>query len=255
MFFFLSKTLGYLTQPLVVISVLLLAAAFLRNQKYKRLAFRIGLILFLFLSNDFIASEVARWWEPDITPFNQIQKKYAYAIVLTGVTKAQVGPSDRVYFLRGADRITHALQLYRLGIVDKILLSGGTGRLIDIGWREADDLASFLRLANVPDSVILIENKSSNTRESAVEVAQMLTGKATPDQCLLITSGYHLPRSKACFKRTGWDMDIFSTDPLSHERVFHLDVLIVPKLEAIAIWNALIREWVGMLAYKVAGYI
>ncbi|MFZ6000696.1 MAG: YdcF family protein [Bacteroidota bacterium] len=255
MFFVLSKTVGYLTQPLVVVSFLFLAATFLRNPKFKRKAFQIGLIFFLFISNEFIANEVARWWEPDITPYNQLQKKYKYAIVLTGVTKAQVGPSDRVYFQRGADRIIHTLQLYRLGIVDKILISGGTGRLIDIGWREADDLAKFLKLAEVPDSVILIENKSSNTRESAVEVARMLQGKATADECLLITSGYHLPRSKACFKKTGWDMDIFTTDPLSHDRVFYLDVLIVPKLEAIAIWNALIKEWVGMLAYKAAGYI
>jgi hypothetical protein len=50
-------------------------------------------------------------------------------------------------------------------------------------------------------------------------------------------------------------MDTFATDPLAHDRVFYLDVLIVPKMDALAIWNSLIKEWVGMAAYKVAGYI
>ncbi len=255
MFFILSKTLGYLTQPLVIICILLLAAAWIKNQKYKKIAFRTGLVLLLVLSNDFLATEVMRLWEPSITPFAAIKKKYEYGIVLTGVTRTQVGPPDRVYFQRGADRITHALQLYRLGLIKKILVSGGTGRLIDIGWREADDLAAFLKLALVPDSVVVIENVSSNTHDSAVEVPKLLAGKVRPEDCLLITSGFHIRRSIACFKKVGWEMDTFSTDPMAHERLFYLDVLIVPKLEALGLWNSLFKEWTGMIAYKMAGYI
>jgi uncharacterized SAM-binding protein YcdF (DUF218 family) len=107
----------------------------------------------------------------------------------------------------------------------------------------------------VPDSVIVIENKSSNTRESAIEVSMMLTGQVESNDCLLVTSSYHLPRSIACFRKVGWNMDIFGTDPLAHHRVYHLDVFLIPKIEALAVWNALIREWVGMLAYRLAGYI
>ena len=255
MFFYLSKTLGYLSQPLVIICLLLVAAAFIKKQRYRAFFFRTGLILLLLFSNDFIASEVMRWWEPDITPFAEMKKRYRYGIVLTGVTRTQVGPNDRVYFQRGADRITHTLQLYRLGLIDKILISGGTGRLIDIDWREADDLAAFLKLAQVPDSVIVIENRSSNTHDSAVEVSRLLEGRAKPEDCLLITSAFHLRRSLACFEKVGWHMDTFATDPLAHDRVFYLDVLIVPKIEALSIWNSLIKEWVGLAAYKVAGYI
>lgn len=255
MFFVLSKILAYLTQPLAIISLFLIVAAVVRKQKFKTIAFRTGLILLLVLSNDFLATEVMRWWEPDITPYGQIAKQYEYGIVLTGVTRTQVGPTDRVYFQRGADRITHTLQLYRLGIVKKILISGGSGRLIDIGWREADDLGAFLKLALVPDSVVVIENASSNTHDSAVEVAKMLEGKAKPSECLLITSAFHIPRSKACFTKVGWSMDTFSTDPMAHDRLFHPDILLVPKLEGLLIWNTLFREWTGMLAYKLAGYI
>lgn len=239
----------------MIIGGLFLLALFLKSPRWKRACLISGISLFLLLSNDFIANEVAKWWEPEITPLSSIQKTYEYGIVLTGVTRAQVGPNDRVYFQRGADRITHTLQLYREGIIRKILISGGTGRLVDIGWREADDLASFLKMANVPDSVIVLERASSNTHESAVEVAKLLNGSTAPSNCLLITSGYHLPRSKACFAKQGMPMDVFPTDPLAHERLFHLDILLLPKLEALGIWSTLIREWVGMIAYQLAGYI
>lgn len=127
--------------------------------------------------------------------------------------------------------------------------------MIDIGWREADDLAAFLKLALVPDSVVVIENASSNTHDSAIAVSKMLNGKVNPSQCLLITSAFHIPRSKACFDKVGWNMDTFSTDPMAHDRLFHPDLLLVPKLEGLVKWNVLFREWVGMFAYRLAGYI
>ena len=57
MFFFLSKTLNYLVQPLVIIAAFFLASALVRATKWKRRAFIAGLCLLFFFSNDFIANE------------------------------------------------------------------------------------------------------------------------------------------------------------------------------------------------------
>src|SRR5271170_5794089 len=152
MFFFLSKTLNLFTAPLLIICVLLLLSVVLRSARWKKWTFRSGLFLLLFCSNEFIANEVMHLWEIPPTPFNQIKKQYSWGIVLTGVTHSGAGPKDRVYFQRGADRVTHTLQLYKLGIIKKILVSGGSGRLIDIGVREADEIASVLKMMGVnPD--------------------------------------------------------------------------------------------------------
>ncbi|MEJ0032641.1 MAG: hypothetical protein WDO15_20815 [Bacteroidota bacterium] len=91
-----------------------------------------------------------RAWEVPVTPFASITKKYDYGILLTGVTKTDMKPKDRVYFNRSADRATHTLQLYKLGIIRKVIVSGGSGRLDGGGVLEADDLANFLRLAGIP---------------------------------------------------------------------------------------------------------
>jgi uncharacterized SAM-binding protein YcdF (DUF218 family) len=255
MFFFLSKTLNYLTMPLLILCAFFLLAAFLRSKRWKKRCFQFGLFLLLFWSNDFIANELMHDWEVPATRLDKIKKKYSWGIILTGVTRHETGPPDRIYFQRSADRVTHTLQLYKLGLVSKILISGGSGRLIDIGVKEADEIASVLEMMGVKQEDIVVENESRNTHESAVRVKSILHGKTTAVDCLLITSGYHMRRASACFARVGWPMDSFSTDFLSHDRKFTVDVLLIPKLEALSNWQVLIKEWVGCIAYRVAGYI
>ena len=255
MFFALSKTVSYLTQPLVIVCALLVASAFIKKSAARKLLFRSGLGLLLFFSNEFIANEMMSLWEIKPTPYAAISKRYTYGILLTGVTKAEMEPKDRVYFSRGADRVTHSVQLYKLGIIKKILVSGGSGRLISIEEHEADDMANALILMGVTAEDIMIENQSKNTHESSVAVKNILIAKVHPADCLIITSGYHMRRSIACFKKVGFNSDSFTTDFLTHTRTFTLDVLIVPKVDAVSTWTTLIREWVGYTAYWVSGYV
>ena len=255
MFFVLSKTLNYLTMPLVIICILLLLSFLLKSKIWKARLFKIALGLLWFFTNDFIANEVVRAWEIPATPFANIKKKYEYGIVLTGVGKSEMEPADRVYLGRGADRVTHTLQLYKLGIIKKILIAGGNGKLTKVQKQEADVLADVFKLIGAPDSVLVIENNSRNTHETAVEFNKRFKGTIKPEQCILVTSSFHMRRSIACFIHEGWTMDTFSTDFLSHNRKFSFDTLFIPKEEALGNWQIIIREWVGMVAYKLAGYI
>ncbi|MBL7874078.1 MAG: YdcF family protein [Cyclobacteriaceae bacterium] len=254
MFFLLSKTLNYLTMPLVIICLLFLFSWVLKSKK-KALLFKIGFALLLLFSNDFITNEVIRLWELPATPFQEIKKKYAIGILLTGVTKGNMVPDDRVYFHRGADRVTHTLQLYRLGIIDKILISGGSGSLTERRTKEADEIADALKLMGVAGEDLIIENESRNTHESAVATKKVLQDSISSSECLLITSAFHMRRSRACFAKIDWPCDTFTTDFLIHERKFTPDVLVIPRLDSLQIWHIMIREWVGMVAYKLSGYI
>jgi len=255
MFFILSKILMYAVMPLTIVCGFLIAAAIIKKQSLRKKLFVAGLALLLFFTNGFIANEAMRLWEVPVTPMKDITKTYAWGIVLTGVTKYDTGPTDRVYFGSGADRVTHTLQLYKMGKIKKILVSGGSGRLDAPERKEATEVAEALMLMGVPASDIVTESESRNTHESAVAVKKMLTGQAVPSECLLITSAFHLRRSIACYKKVGWDVDGFSVDFHATARKFHLDVLLVPSADALHDWHVLVKEWVGMVAYKVAGYI
>ncbi len=239
-----------------MVCLLLLASWFLRSMRWKKITFIFGLCLLLFFSNDFVANEIIRAWELPAKKYSEL-KKYEAAVLLTGVTVNQSsGPDDRIYFYLGADRVTHTLQLYTLGLVKKIIVSGGSGKLMDDGSRESIKLKSVLMTMGVPDSVIFIDTSSDNTYENAVESKKLIDSLQIDRQdCLLVTSAFHMRRALACFRKADADMDYFTCDFRSHPRNFTLDVLIVPKVEALVIWQKLLKEWVGFVAYKIAGYI
>ncbi len=255
MFFILSKILAYLIMPFFVICCIFIFAAILKRQPLKIRTFYAGLTLLLFFSNPFLANEVVKLWEVPITPFNELKKNYTWGIVLTGVTKHEDGIDDRIFFGRGADRVTHTVQLYKLGKIKKILVSGGSGRLFRWDRKEADEITEALVLMGVPDSSIVKESNSRNTHESAEATKKILEKKTKPSDCLLITSAFHMRRSVGCFRKAGWAVDGFSTDFISHPRKFMLDDLLIPSTEALDNWRVILKEWVGYVSYQLAGYI
>jgi uncharacterized SAM-binding protein YcdF (DUF218 family) len=255
MFFILSKTLSHLTEPLIIVLILFIVSVLIRKQAWKKRLFWTGFILLIFFSNDFLANEAMLAWEVKPIPFNALKKKYKYGILLTGVSIGKRQPDDRVYFDKGADRVYHSVQLYKLGHIEKILVSGGNGRLVAVEEPEADVLKKALLIMGVKEEDILLESDSRNTHESAVNVKAMLKDEIKPEDCLLITSAFHMRRSLACFVKVGLKMDTFSTDLYTHERVFNPDTLLVPKIGSIVLWTKLSKEWTGFLAYKLAGYV
>jgi uncharacterized SAM-binding protein YcdF (DUF218 family) len=254
MFFILSKTLSYLVMPLTVICLCLLASVLIRNVRWKKRMFWSAFALLFFFSNKFIANEVMHAWEIGPAPISDL-RPHKLGIVLTGATLSLM-PNDRVYFQRGADRVTHTVQLYKAGLLEKILISGGSGRLTGDEEPEADKFKKAMMMMGVPEAHIIIENETRNTYESAVQVKRMLSGSGYegPD-CLLITSAFHMRRSLACYRKAGLQPDLFSTDFYSHPREFYPDALIIPQLDALILWHKMVREWIGFLAYKLAGSI
>lgn len=256
MFFYLSKVLNQFLSPLVIVCVLFLTALLVREGKWKRRSFLWGFVLLLFFSNAFIVNEAMRAWEIAPVSYSELTQKKV-GITLTGTTLSYIQPADRVYFDRGADRVTHTVELYKLKLIDKILISGGSGAIGGADEPEADKFKRAMILMGVNEKDIVIENTTRNTHESAIAVKAILEKWGiAPEDCLLITSAYHMRRSLACYKKVGLDVQPFSTDIHSFPRhQYGLFTLIIPKSEALNSWNRLLKEWFGMAAYWIMGYV
>lgn len=242
--------------PYTQMCIWFLLALVLKSKRWKRTFFIMGIVYLFFFSNRFIVNEALLKWEIPPTPIRNLDSNYEVGIVLGGMVNAVREPKDRIYFYRGVDRINHAIQLYKMGIIRKILVSGGSGLMIDNQQKEADNLARYLLMNNVKEEDIVVENNSRNTYENALYSTRIMQNMDLTDKKILVfTSACHLRRAMMCFERMDLDVYGFSTDFYGHERSFTPDNLFVPDPSAFSDWQMILREIEGLLFYKLAGYI
>ena len=253
MFFIFSKILQFLISPIIWVFILLLFSAFYKSSKKKKRFLLIGMGVLYFFSNSFILDEAFRVYEERNQNFNTIQN-HDIAIVLGGFTSYD-SQSEMEQFHLSTDRFLHSLQLYKLGKVKKIMLVGGSGSIAKPNEKEGLILERFLIKMGVPKKDIIVESESKNTRENAVNSAQIINENYPNSTCVLVTSGYHMPRAERCFKKVGLTVTPFSVDHYSGERKYLFDHLFIPNSFTLLKWNMLIHEWVGFLSYKIMGYV
>ena len=255
MFFILSKTIYYILMPQVWILLLLLFAVFTKNERWRKKAVIITLLLFFIFSNNFLINEALLLWEKKPVPIASLDDAQT-AIVLTGVTNSKKTGADRVYFGRGADRVLHTVQLYKAGKVNKILISGGSGSITGKDVPEADQLKKVFVYCGVPETDILLENESRNTYESAQLCSKLIHRLNMNEKFLLITSAFHMRRSKDCFRKAGLSTAIYPVDYYTRDRKNTLtpDNWLIPSSDAMSKWALLMHEITGYITYKVMGY-
>lgn len=255
MFFLLSKILDVVLLPTVWLLGLLVAALLARQPRRRRQWLGAAVGLLVVGTNSAIANEALLAWERAAVPLAALPRRADAAVLLTGVTQVNKSPHDRVYLGPGADRFTSALWLYRAGRVRRILISGGSGAVQATAHTEAADLATLLRLAGVPQSAILLEERSRNTRENALNMQRLLAAYPELDTLVLVTSAFHQRRALGCFRRVGLRPIAFPAGFRSTDRQGTPDYWLVPSPAALENWSLLLHEVAGWLTYRLLGYL
>jgi uncharacterized SAM-binding protein YcdF (DUF218 family) len=253
MFFLLSKLLYVFLSPFTWALIALYFAFFSKREKRKKRGRIAAISILLFFSNTVIYKEFCRQWEVFGTPVKQV-KKADIAIVLGGMS--EYNNDLKVLSLRrGGDRIWQAITLYKAHKVDKLLISGGHGYVIDRGLKEALQVKEVLVKWGIPGKDILIETNSKNTYENAVQSKKVLDKKA-PDakRFILVTSGRHMKRALACYEHAGIHCTPHSTDLYTGPKRFYtFEDFLVPNVSVIDDWHGLIKEIVGYITYSMTG--
>jgi uncharacterized SAM-binding protein YcdF (DUF218 family) len=209
-----------------------------------------SLCLLLFFSNPLIINQLLKYWEPQ----SNIDKKKIYdtGVILSGfMSKDEENGS--LNFGEATDRLTEGLILYRTGRIKTIIISGGSGRLIDDTRESVLAKAFLINNCGVPDSVVFIDTVSRNTYENALESKKLMHAEGLKS-AIIITSAWHMRRAEGCFKKLDMDVDIQPTDGLYNIQKFYLTDLIVPDTRNIVKWENLMHEIVGVIVYKLYGY-
>ncbi len=254
MFFILSKILLFLINPLVWIFALLLWSLLTKNSLRKKRLLLVTIGAFYFLSNSFITDEFLRFYEERNQTYSELNNNYDVAIVLGGFSSYD--PTQKmVSFHTATDRLMAGIKLYKTGRAKKIMIVSGSGSVLKPDEKEALFIKDYLLDIGIPQKDLIIESDSKNTRENAINTADILSKTYPKGKFLLVTSATHMPRAKRCFNKAGLQTTPFSVDHRSGPRVYNPEHLFIPNPESIRSWSHLTKEWVGFITYKLLGYI
>lgn len=255
MFFILSKLLSVFVHPFTWILLVLLYAYRTKNPVRKKRSLITATVAVFFFTNTVIFSEFARLWEPDGFAIEEISN-HDVAVVLGGMAEFD-NSRNRLSLRRGGDRIWQALHLYHLGKVDKIMIVGANGDLVDKGLNEGQQFKQVLLDFGIPESDLLIEDQSKNTYQNAQEAYRIIQTHPEISTTLLVTSALHAPRAEACFEKAGFvKFTTFTTDHYTGiSRGYTFDQYLLPNITVMGDWSKLIHEWVGYVSYWMMGYI
>lgn len=256
MFFILSKVFGFLIQPLNFAIFLLIgslvAAAFGRRKLATNGSALAALLLVLATWTSLGAMMLTpledRFPKPPLPP------KVDGIVVLGGGMEGAVNLARGGYELNtSGDRYVETAILARKFPQARVVVSGGVGSLLLEGESDANSAQRLLVALGVAPDRLILEGRSRNTFENAVFTKEMVTPKPG-ETWLLVTSAFHMPRSKALFDKAG-----FATVPwpVDYRTSGREGVSLFADNAADSLQNTTIaiREWVGLFAYWVSGKI
>jgi uncharacterized SAM-binding protein YcdF (DUF218 family) len=107
-------------------------------------------------------------------------------------------------------RIRHGVELFKAGAAPRLILCGGDGRRS--GTSEAAAMRVIALGAGVPAEAILLDERSTNTYENAVETGALLRAHGLRT-VLLVSERFHLPRARMLFRLNGVSVAAVSAAP------------------------------------------
>jgi uncharacterized SAM-binding protein YcdF (DUF218 family) len=244
MYFVFSKILAFLISPFWWILMLLLAGAIIKNKKLKKRFFISSLVVFLLFSIPLFLNLFANLWR---YPYTELPagKTYSCVIVLGGFSGT--GGPDGGHFNTNSDRFIQGVKLKETGQASHILITSGNSSLMHQkdGFVEADWVQTQLKQFNIPDSAVLIENRSKNTIENAAFTKKLLESRHLKPPYLLVTSDFHMRRSMKIFQKQGLDVVPYPCNFFAGGRFSFGEF--IPDVNALWKWDVYIKELVGYM--------
>lgn len=255
MFFVLSKVFWALASPFSLSLILLAAALVLLAAGWRRTAAGAVAGAFLILA-------LAGWTTLGALLMHPLEDRFArpptLAESVTGIVVLGGGLEGGVNRVRGGyelnsagDRFVEAAALARRHPDARVLVTGGTGALLLEGEGDAATAPRLLAALGVARERLLLDNAARNTHENAVN-AHRLADPAPGETWLLVTSAFHMPRAVGVFRAQGFAVVPWPTDYRTSgaEGIGPAEDNALDSLENTSL---AIREWIGLVAYRLTG--
>ena len=252
--FVISKIFNLLTDPSVVLPVLLAVGTALLWTRWRRAGRRIlavttGFILIVAILP--VGKFAISILENRFPVVHGLPAEVTGIISLGGVINQFITAQRRQPALgSGAERMTALVALARRYPAARLVFTGGSGSIFRQHVKEADAARLFFREMGLDPGRIRFERQSRNTFENAVFTYQIMAPKPG-ERWVLITSAMHMPRSVGAYRKAGWNPIPYPVD-FNTEWPYRFR----PGLNltgGINNFSLALHEWMGLVIYRILG--
>ncbi|MBK3519060.1 YdcF family protein [Carboxylicivirga marina] len=254
MFFLLSKILSFLLVPFNWCLLLLSFGLISKNKRKKRTAFIGCIFIFIIFSNTFIYQMVVKRWEYPVEPLTK-DESIDYPIIILGGLSSYDNHTERIHFNEATDRLMQGLLLHKANPVRPLIISGGSAEIYFSERPEAKYLYGYLTNIGIESHKIHFETTSRNTFENALNTATLFDSLDIGKEITLVSSAFHMRRAQACFEKQNFKVHPLAAHAFTNHQALKPKDYLLPSLHTLQSWPLLIKEWMGILVYKLKGYL
>ena len=148
-----------------------------------------------------------------------------------------------------ADRFLAGLALANRYPDAQLIFSGGSAAILGTRVSGTEVAGRIFADAGIAPERIRLEGASRNTAENAA-LTFGLVGDPGAGPWLLVTSAFHMPRAMGAFCRAGWRGIV--AYPVDYRGLGggHVGWDLAERLRTL---NIAVKEWIGLVAYRVTG--
>ena len=240
---YLHKILPFFLSPLGIVLILLIIFFFNRRKFYVFLS----LLILLISTNPFVGNYLAQKLESPYKPIpiSSIKEKDAVVVLSGGLSK--VGDKQySTYEFRDPDRFFAGIDLIKQQKANKLIFTAGQLPWTE-NWKPEGFILKDKAISLGVSGEILVTEKVKNTYEESIAITKLIPNNSS---IILVTSAFHMHRSKYLFEKQGLNVTPFPVDFKSSNSEFSF-LKFMPSIGALHKTSIFIRENIGRLYYKI----
>jgi uncharacterized SAM-binding protein YcdF (DUF218 family) len=257
LFFIFSKTIGVMLLPINFLIGLGVLGAVLLATRVARLGRRllvasIGLLAVVGFSP--LGNLLLYPLEQRFPPWDATAGAPDGIIVLGGPVDPDLSLAHHAPAVTSSpDRMFAAAALARRYPNARLVYTGGSAKLISNDAKEADYAVEIFASLGIAKSRLIMERLSRNTAENAAFTKDLVKPR-DGERWLLVTSAFHMPRSVGLFRKVGFAVEPY---PVDWRVGGPEDLLSFTNVagDGLGRTDIAVREWMGLVAYRLTGRI
>ena len=199
-----------------------------------------------------LVAELERPYDPNVRGW----PTRADAVIMLGGTH-DYSPRTPLHFGVGeaADRILLACELSRSTGANALVLGGGYYEIQGVRRPDSEPLVEWIKTWHIPVGTVYPLGICANTLEEA-ERSIRLARERRWTRLVVVTSGYHLKRAEAIFKKLGVSVIPVGAEFLGLDAVESKSSWsVVPRMRGFELMHYWVHEQVGFVYYRMRGWI